>query len=110
MAGANTLSFTDDNFQNEVLDSDVPVLVDFWAEWCGPCKMLGPVIDELADGNVGKLKVGKVDIDANRDTSLKFQVSAIPTVMIFKQGEVLDKFVGLSSKDDLQAAIDKAIE
>lgn len=106
MAGPNTLEFTDDNFDTEVISSEVPVLVDFWAEWCGPCKALAPIIDELATDNDGKAKIGKIDTDANRDISVRFSISAIPTVILFHKGEVVDKFVGLRAKKDLQAAID----
>ena len=106
MAGPNTLEFTDDNFDTEVISSDKPVLVDFWAEWCGPCKALAPIIDEIATDNDGKVKVGKIDTDANRDVSVRFSISAIPTVMLFHKGEVVDKFVGLRAKKDLQAALD----
>jgi thioredoxin len=106
MAGANTLEFTDANFQEDVLDSDKPVLVDFWAEWCGPCKALTPVIDELADEFTGKVKVGKLDTDANREVSTKFSVSAIPTVILFVGGEVKEKFVGLRPKQEFVAALD----
>ncbi len=106
MAGPNTLEFTDDNFDAEVMSSDKPVLVDFWAEWCGPCKALAPIIDELATENDGKAKIGKIDTDANRDISVRFSISAIPTVMLFHKGEVVDKFVGLRAKKDLQSALD----
>lgn len=109
MAGAHTLEFTDSSFDEDVLGSDKPVLVDFWAEWCGPCKALGPVIDELASEYDGKVKVGKVDTDANREVSVRFSVSAIPTVILFNGGEIVEKFVGLRSKKDFQTALDKAV-
>lgn len=107
MAGPDTLEFTDDNFDETVLESDIPVLVDFWAEWCGPCKALGPVIDELATLYAGKVKVGKLDTDANRNVSVRFSISAIPTVILFNKGEIVEKFVGLKSKQDFQAELDK---
>ena len=107
MAGPDTLEFTDENFDEVVLASDKPVLVDFWAEWCGPCKALGPLIDELATEYVGKAKIGKVDTDANREVSVRFSVSAILTVLLFKDGELVEKFVGLRSKKDFQTALDK---
>ena len=103
------LEFTDANYKEEVLDSDQPVLVDFWAEWCGPCKMLGPVIDELATEFDGKAKVGKVDIDTNRDAALAYGIQSIPTILIFKKGEIANKFVGIASKDDLAEAINAAM-
>ena len=108
MAG-NVLQITDDNFESEVKNSAQPVLVDFWAEWCGPCRMLAPTIEELATEYQGKAKVGKLDTDENRNTAVKFGISAIPTVMIFKNGEVVKKFVGLTPKKDLKAAIDSLI-
>jgi len=107
MASANIASFTDANFQDEVIGSDVPVLVDFWAEWCQPCKMLGLTIEELADDFAGKAKVGKVDTDSNREVSAKFGIRAIPTVIIFKNGEPAKQFVGLSQKADLAAALNE---
>lgn len=106
MAGSDTLEFTDANFEAEVLKSDTPVLVDFWAEWCMPCKTLGPTIDELATEYVGKAKVGKMNTDSNREIPVKYSVQAIPTVLIFKGGEVVEKFVGLKSKKDFQAVLD----
>ncbi len=107
MAGAHTVEFTDNNFDDAVLNSDLPVLVDFWAEWCGPCKALTPVIEELASDYEGKVKIGKVDTDANREVSVRFSVSAIPTVILFNKGEIVEKFVGLRSKKDFQTSLDK---
>ena len=82
MAGTDTMEFTDANFEDEVINSNIPVLVDFWAEWCGPCKALTPIMDELATDYAGKVKVGKLDTDQNREVSVKFSVSAIPTVIL----------------------------
>ena len=106
MAGANVKEFSDQNFEQEVLKSDVPVLVDFWAEWCMPCKMLAPTIDKIADAYAGKVKVGKIDTDSNRDVSIKYQISAIPTVILFKNGQVAQKFVGVRQERDFKEAID----
>ncbi len=108
MAGDGVLELTDDNFEAEVLKSDKPVLVDFWAEWCQPCRMLAPTIDELAREFNGKVKIGKVDTDSNRDVSVKFGISAIPTILLFKQGQVVRKFVGLTPKKDFVAELQKA--
>lgn len=107
MAAEGVKEFTDSNFQSEVLDSDQPVLVDFWAEWCQPCRMLTPVIEQLATDYNGKAKVGKVDTDANRETAMKYGISAIPTVILFKGGEPAKKFVGLTSKDQFKKALDE---
>ena len=105
MASANVTEFTDANFEAEVLKSAVPVLVDFWAEWCMPCRMLTPTIEAVAADFAGKVKVGKMDTDSNRDTAFKYGISAIPTVILFRDGEVKKKFVGLTSKDDLTRAM-----
>ena len=106
MASENVLELTDQNFETEVLKSDKPVLVDFWAEWCMPCKMLGPTIDKLAKDYAGKVKVGKVDTDANRDVSMRFGISAIPTVILFKDGKIAQKFVGLRKEQDFKEVLD----
>lgn len=108
MASKNVHEFTDDTFEAEVLQSDVPVLVDFWAEWCMPCRMLAPTIDELAGEFEGKVKVGKVDTDANRDTAIKYGISAIPTIILFKNGEVAKKFVGMTPKQEFAKAMEDA--
>ncbi|MBN1943916.1 MAG: thioredoxin [Phycisphaerae bacterium] len=109
MASEHTLELTDGNFEEEVVRAETPALVDFWAEWCMPCKMQGPTIEELAAEYKGTLKVGKVDTDSNREISMRFGISAIPTLILFKNGEVIKKFVGLQQKSDLKAAIDEAI-
>ena len=107
MASDTVLELTDANFDAEVVNGDQPVLVDFWAGWCMPCRMLAPVIDELAQEYDGKVKVGKVDTDANRDVSMKFGISAIPTIILFNKGEVVKKFVGMTPKDEFKAEMDK---
>ncbi|MCE9589725.1 MAG: thioredoxin [Planctomycetes bacterium] len=109
MAGPGVLELTDDNFDTEVIKSDKPVLVDFWAEWCMPCRMLAPTIDELAKDFAGKVKIGKVDTDSNRETAVKFGISAIPTVILFKNGQVVHKFVGVSPKKDFAAKLDQVV-
>jgi thioredoxin 1 len=103
------MEFNKDNFQDEVVASQVPVLVDFWAPWCGPCKQLGPVIEELATEFEGKAKVGKVNVDDNQDLAGSFGIRGIPTVMLFKGGEVVSQFVGLKPKEELAAALNDAI-
>ena len=106
MASENVKEFSDGNFEQEVLKSDQPVLVDFWAEWCMPCRLLAPTIEKIAKEYVGKVKVGKVDTDSNRDVSIKYGISAIPTVILFKDGQVAQKFVGLRQEKDFRDALD----
>jgi len=106
---ANLHHFDSKNFQDEVVGSDLPVLVDFWAPWCGPCKMIGPIVEELAEEFAGKAKVGKVNVDDNQELAGQFGIRGIPTVMLFKGGEVVESFVGLRSKDDLAAAVEGAL-
>jgi thioredoxin 1 len=100
MAG-NVLELTDANFQSEVLGSNQPVLVDFWAPWCGPCKMIAPTIDAVANDYLGKARVGKVNTDDNPRTATAYNISAIPALLVFKGGQVVDRFVGVVNKDKL---------
>ena len=93
------LEFTDANFEQEVLNSDVPVVVDFWAEWCGPCRMVGPVVEELSNDFAGRAKVGKVNVDQNRAVAAKYGIRNIPTVLFIKNGELVDKQVGAAPKE-----------
>jgi thioredoxin 1 len=109
MASENVTQFTDANFEQEVLKSSVPVLVDFWAEWCQPCLRLAPTIDKLAADYANRIKVGKLDTDANHGTASKYAISAIPTVLLFKGGQVTQKFVGLKQERDFREAMDKAL-
>lgn len=102
MASANVLTLSNANFEQEVTKSDVPVLVDFWAEWCGPCKMIAPMLDELADEKVGKLKIGKINVDNNQDLAAKFGIRSIPTLLVFKGGVVKEQMIGAVGKKDLE--------
>ena len=100
-------TFTTDNFEAEVLGSDVPVLVDFWATWCMPCRMLAPVIEEIASENEGKIKVGKVNVDENPDLARKYRVMSFPTVLVFKNGELTATSVGVDSKENILKLLEK---
>lgn len=99
--------FTDQNFETEVLKSEKPVLVDFWAEWCGPCQMMGPIIDELAEEVKDEYKVGKLNVDENRETAAKYGIMSIPTLIIFKDGKVVKQLVGVQSKEGLKIELKK---
>ena len=101
---------TDANFDAEVTKSNIPVLVDFWAAWCGPCKQLAPVIDELAKEYIGKVKIGKLDTEENNNTPVKFGITAIPTIIVFKNGQAVNKMVGVKSRKDLKAALDAQLK
>ena len=105
MAAPNIVNLTQENFSAEVLKSSTPVLVDFWAEWCGPCKMIAQVLDELAAECAGQVKIGKVNIDQQQALAAEYGVRAIPTLLLFHQGQVADQMVGLRSKKDLKASI-----
>jgi len=106
MAGTNTIIFTDATWDKEVLNSDVPVLVDFWAEWCGPCRMMTPTIDALADAYAGRVKVGKLNVDENGSTGMRYQVRSIPMLLVFKGGKVVEQKVGAMGKTDVKRLID----
>ena len=108
MAG-NLHEFTDANFEDDVLKSSEPVLVDFWAPWCGPCRMLMPTIEELADEFEGKVKIGKVNTDENQQTAAGYGITSIPTVMLFKDGEMVDKVVGAPGKDHFVNMLNTAV-
>jgi thioredoxin 1 len=106
MAGDNTLNFTDTAFDQDVLNSEVPVLVDFWAPWCGPCRAMSPAVDSVADEYAGKLKVGKLNTDDNPGTAMRYQIRGIPTLLLFKGGKVVDQRVGAMGKPDLKKMLD----
>ncbi len=106
---SNEIQLTDENFEQEVIKSGLPVLVDFWAPWCGPCRMLGPVIDELAKEYAGKVKVCKLNTDEAQNTAGKYQISAIPTILLFKGGSLAHQLVGLQPKEELKKHLDEMI-
>jgi thioredoxin 1 len=107
MAAENVQTFTDGNFETSVLKAGGPVLVDFWAEWCGPCKRLAPTIDALAADYAGKVTIGKLNVDDNPNTAFKFQIRGIPAVLLFKDGAVVESVVGLAPKEDFKKVIDR---
>ncbi|MFO0782917.1 MAG: thioredoxin [Phycisphaerales bacterium] len=109
MAGADTFTFTDANFEAEALKSPVPVLVDFWAEWCGPCRMLGPTIDQIATELKGKAKIGKLDVDSNQQTAMNYGVQSIPMCVLLKDGKPVAKWVGIRPKAEYVNALTAAM-
>ena len=109
MAGANTLNFTDAAWDAEVLKSSEPVLVDFWAVWCGPCRQMTPIIDQLADEYKGKAKIGKLNVDENGQTAMRYQVRGIPTLLLFKGGQLVNTKVGAVGKGDVQKMLDEHV-
>lgn len=103
------VEITDNNFDQEVLKSDIPVLVDFWAVWCGPCKMIAPVVEELAGEYQGKVKIGKLDVDNNPNTAMKYGIRSIPTLLIFKNGNIVDQIVGAVPKNTISQKLESQI-
>ncbi len=109
MASDNVQTFTDGNFEDTVIKAGGPVLVDFWAEWCGPCKRLGPTVDALATDYSGKVTIGKLNVDENPEIARKFQIRGIPALLLFKGGQVVESVIGLAQKDELRKVLDKHI-
>ena len=109
MASEKIMEITTENFQSEVLNSEIPVLVDFWASWCGPCRMVAPIIDELAEEFAETAKVGKINVDEQQDLALQYRVMTIPTVAVFKNGEVVDKLIGVQPKDAFVQLVTSAL-
>ena len=105
----NTIEFTDESFNTEVVQADIPVLIDFWAVWCGPCKAIAPVIEEIAIEYDGKVKVGKLDVDQNQKTAMQYGVRSIPTILIIKSGEVVSQIVGAVPKENIIKALDEIL-
>ena len=108
MASPLIVTLTQDNFEKEALQSTTPVLVDFWAEWCGPCKMIAPVLDELATEYQGKVKIGKVNVDDYQNLAAQYGIRSIPTLLVLKNGQVVEQMIGAKSKRDLKASLDRA--
>ena len=106
---SDLLEVSDDNFETEIMNSDLPAMVDFWAEWCGPCKMIGPLVEELANEYTGKIKVAKMDVDKNPQTPIKFGIRNIPTLILFKDGEVAQTIVGAQPKSNIENELKKIL-
>jgi thioredoxin 1 len=107
MASPNIITLTQDNFAKEVLQSSTPIVVDFWAEWCGPCKMIAPILDELAEEYNGRVRVGKVNIDEHQELAGQYGIQSIPTLLVFHQGQVAEQIVGMRSKRELKSKLDR---
>ena len=107
MAGKNVLTLTKNNFESEVASSELPVLIDFWATWCGPCRAVAPIVEQLATDYEGRAKIGKIDVDSEGELARKFGISSIPTIMVFKGGEVVEQVLGARPKKQLASLLDK---
>lgn len=109
MSEDNVVEFSDSAFENEVLQSDIPVLVDFWAPWCGPCKAIAPTVSQISRDFAGRIKVGKINVDENQQTSIQFGIRSIPTLLIFKGGKIVDQIIGVASQADIESSVNKAL-
>jgi len=109
MASVGIVELSDSTFENEVLKSEAPVLVDFWAPWCGPCRILAPVVEEIATSYLGRIKVGKLNVDDNQDTTMAYGIRSIPTLIIFKGGKALDQIIGAVPKSEIEKMVKKAL-
>tara|TARA_B100000424_G_scaffold89613_1_gene67101 strand:- start:1363 stop:1722 length:360 start_codon:yes stop_codon:yes gene_type:complete len=105
----NVIEFNDQNFDSDVLEADTPVLVDFWAVWCGPCKAIAPIVEEIAKDYNGKVKVGKMDVDKNNQAAMRYGIRSIPTLLLFNNGEVVDQVIGNVGKDGIESMLSKAL-
>ncbi len=109
MASDAIIEISDSNFESEVVNSDVPVLVDFWAPWCGPCRAIAPLVEEISSSYAGKIKVGKMNVDENQSTTMKFGIRSIPTLIMFKGGEAVDQIIGAVPKGEIERVVEKSL-
>ncbi len=109
MASEAILEVSDSNFESEVVNSDVPVLIDFWAPWCGPCRAIAPIVEEISSTYEGKIKVGKMNVDENQATTMKFGIRSIPTLIMFKDGEAIDQIIGAVPKGEIERVVEKSL-
>lgn len=109
MASEAILEISDSNFESEVVNSDVPVLVDFWAPWCGPCRAIAPLVEEISSSYAGKIKVGKMNVDDNQSTTMKYGIRSIPTIIMFKGGEAVDQIIGAVPKAEIERVVEKSL-